>query len=215
MLERKKQKNKWTKSGCIGIWGEKSSTWMIETFFSPWLFACFPGRNRRNSSDGWDFFYFLNAYQMQEINWEEIKMRRKRSLTLIRKGKKKKQQQQQPRSLWLERTIYVMGKMQRRNNSDLQSVIHLKLTFFCLWLFGMIDLIKDISICPSISCSDSLSYILRERKRREGKKYFTLQNHDSYEVYHLLKKITANNNFSMKKYIYILALERKNSKTSF
>lgn len=47
--------------------------------------------------------------------------------------------------------------------------------FACKWLFWMIDLIRDISICPSISFSDSFSYILREQQRRkeEKKNYFT------------------------------------------
>lgn len=48
-------------------------------------------------------------------------------------------------------------------------------------LFWMIDLIKDVSICPPLSCSDSCSYILKEqeRSRREGKK--------SIEIYYSTK----------------------------
>lgn len=156
MLERKnKEQDGGVKSGCVELEGEEqhldSGDGLLSWSFFPtlqWEIGEIPCLKV--------VIYFLNAYQTQENKLEEIKVRKNKSLTLTKREKKK----QQPRSIWLERAIYVLGKVQRRKNPESQPVLYLKLTLSVFkWLFWMIGFIKEVSICLFVLI---FSCILRE-----------------------------------------------------
>lgn len=84
--------------------------------------------------------------------------------------KKKKAQ-----NIWLERAMYVLGKMEKELRFASNSFSFKTNPFFIFKLvFSVIDLIKDVFICPPASCSDPHSYISgeQERSRKEMKKIY-------------------------------------------
>lgn len=114
---------------------------IVETGFSPGLFSCLPVRNRGDSMfEGRDLFLKCIPNTGKYIGRNRSE---KKEITYSnRKGEKKKKKQQQPRSILLERAIYV----QRRTQNC--SSFFFKINPFTLQVAILNDrFIKEIPIC--------------------------------------------------------------------